>query len=269
MASARPIRGLILDIDGTLFQAGQAIPGAAETVAALRRGGLAAVFVTNALEDSGWQAERLSRAGIPAEAADVITAPQALIQVLGREMPGAAVFPIGQPALSEALIRAGFRLCSDPDQIEVVIASYDPDFDYRKLVTGFRALKNGARFLATNADPTVIGPDGETPDAGAVIGALEGCSGRKLEAVTGKPSPIMLEAALARLSLPGEACLIVGDGLATDIRMGWDFQVATALVLSGVTRRDHLYDTEIRPDAILDSILDLPSWLGGDTGRGG
>ncbi|MEM4725049.1 MAG: HAD hydrolase-like protein, partial [Candidatus Hadarchaeum sp.] len=187
-------------------------------------------------------------------------APLVLQRYLKQHMPDAVVFAIGEPELSEELA-ADFRLSEDPDEITVVIASFDPTFDYRKLNIAFHALRRGARFLATNTDATCPLDDDEIPDAAAVIGALEGCSGRKLELVTGKPSPLVAEAALERLGKPASQCLIVGDGLATDIVMGHHVGMTTVLVLTGVTSQADLAHAPIQPDHVLRSLADLPALL--------
>jgi NagD protein len=158
----------------------------------------------------------------------------------------------------EELTAAGLCLSNAPEEIEVVVASFDRTFDYHKLNIGFQALRRGARFLATNADRTCPVEGGEIPDAGAVIGALEGCSNRQVELVVGKPSPLIMEIALERLGLPADACLMVGDRLETDIAMGRRVGMSTALVLSGVTRREDLAHSSIQPDYVLESIAELP-----------
>jgi ribonucleotide monophosphatase NagD (HAD superfamily) len=100
---------------------------------------------------------------------------------------------------------------------------------------------------------------GEIPDCAAVIGAIEGCTGHPVEAVVGKPSPLMLEVALDRLGLTPAECLMVGDRLETDILMGQRAGVRTALVLTGVTRRADLASRPpgARPDYVLDALDDL------------
>jgi NagD protein len=175
-------------------------------------------------------------------------------------MPGATVFAIGERPLLEELA-ASFRLSEDPDEIEVVVASFDRTFDYHKLNIGFQALRRGARFWATNADATCPVAGGEIPDAGAVIGALEGCSKRKVEVVVGKPSPIIVEVALERLGLPASECLMVGDRVETDTLMGHRAGMITALVLTGVTRRADLAHAPAQPDYVLESIAEVPKLL--------
>jgi len=257
--------GIILDLDGTVYRGGRLIPGAAEAVEELRRRGHPLVFVTNALESSDYLAARLARFGVSAEPDEVVNASSVLVRYLGRHIPNATVFPISDPPLVEAL-GAHFQLSQDPEQIDVVVASCDCTFDYHKLNIGFQALQRGARFLAANADPTWPAPGGELPDAGAIIGALEGCTGRQLELVAGKPSPLASEAALERLGRPAHECWLVGDSLKTDIEMGHQAGMTTVLVLTGVTRPADLARAPVRPDYVLESIAELPQLLAAQAG---
>jgi ribonucleotide monophosphatase NagD (HAD superfamily) len=111
--------------------------------------------------------------------------------------------------------------------------------------------------LATNPDRTCPTEAGEVPDAAGMIGAVEGVTNRRVEVVVGKPSRIMLDVALERLALPASACLMVGDRLETDVTMGRAAGMPTALVLTGVTRREDLASAPVRPDYVLESIRDL------------
>ncbi len=258
----RRYQGYILDLDGTTYLGERVIPGAPEIIAQLRQQGCGVVFLSNKpLERRQAYAEKLTRLGIPTSPGEVINSSLVMARYLAHEMAGVTVFAIGEPPLLEELTAVGLRLSETPEQIEVVIASFDRTFDYRKLNIGFQALRRGAHFLATNPDRTCPVEGGEIPDAGAVIGALEGCSGRKVELVAGKPSPLIMEAALERLGLPADACLMVGDRLETDIVMGRRVGMTTALVLSGVTKREDLSRSSIQPDYVLESIADLSRLL--------
>jgi HAD superfamily hydrolase (TIGR01450 family) len=250
-------RGIILDLDGTVYRGEQLIPGARESVEWLRKREHPLVFVTNAIETLAEHVDKLAGLGLPARPEEIINAPLVLIRHLSRVMPNAVVFPISDPPLREQLA-PHFRLSENPDEIDVVIASTDRAFDYRKLNIGFQALKRGARFWATNADPTWPQAGGEIPDVGAIIGALEGCSLRKVELVTGKPSHLVVEAALERLRRAAGECIIVGDSLASDIEMGCQAGMTTVLVLTGVTQRADLDHASVRPNHILDSIAEVP-----------
>jgi HAD superfamily hydrolase (TIGR01450 family) len=252
--------GLILDLDGTIYLGDEPIPGAPETVTWLQREGYPVVFATNNLEHRREMTARLLRMGVIVQEDDILHAPLAVRFLLEQEVPGAKLFVIGLPCLREQLAET-FALTDDPEQAQAVVVSFDDSFGFQQLVTAFRALRRGARFFATNADPTWPTPQGELPDSGALIAALEVCSGRRLEAIAGKPSPWIGRAALARLRLRPQDTWIVGDSLATDMGMGRELGLTTALVLTGVTNRSALQDSPWQPSYTLESLSDLPSLL--------
>lgn len=248
--------GIILDIDGTVLRGDQMIPGARQTIDALRFQGHPLLFITNALESPAEQVDRLAQVKIDANPDEIITAPLLLKRYLRDHMPEAIIFVIGDPPLPE-MLSAEYRLSENPKEIDAVIVSCDRNFNFHKLNIGFQALRRGARYLAVNADATCPLPDGEIPDAGAVIGALRGCSKRSPELVFGKPSPLIAEAALKRLNRSAEECLIVGDSLESDMLMGHQAGMRTALVLSGVTPRDDLAQALVQPDYVLEILVEV------------
>ena len=251
--------GIIFDLDGTVYLGDRLIPGARETIEWLRRHEHPIVFVSNKpLQSRADYAAKLSRLGVPTHPDEVINSSLVLVRYLSREMPGATVYAVGEPPLLEELADARFGISEAPDEIEVVVASFDRTFNYRKLNIAYQALRRGARFFATNADATCPVEGGEIPDAGAVIGALEGCSKRKVDLVVGKPSPLIVEVALEQLGRQAIECLMVGDRVETDILMGQRAGMTTALVLTGVTRREDLAGAPVQPDHVLESIAEVP-----------
>ncbi len=252
--------GLLLDLDGTLFIGTEWIPGARQALQRLQRRGHPVVYVSNTLDWPEDIAARLNEAGLPTSIDDILHVPRVLIDYLRQQHPGAAVYVIGERSLIDQM-RPHVRLSLDPAEIEVVVASADLAFDFSKLTVAFLALRRGARLIATNTDATWPGPSGLVPDTGAILGAIEGCTGRRPEAVVGKPSRWMAQAALHRLGLPPEKAWVVGDSLGTDVRMGKESGMTTALVLTGVTSRHDLPGANPRPDHVLDSFADLPDLL--------
>jgi NagD protein len=257
---------LLIDLDGTVCLGESLIPGAAEAVGELRRRGHPILFASNTLEHAADFAARLGRQGIPTLPDDILHVPWVLAGYLRQHAPDAAVFAIGERSLVEQLAPL-FCISENPEEIGVVVASSDLAFDFNKLNTAFQALRRGARFIATNLDPTWPGPNGELPDAGAVIGALEGCSGRRLEAVVGKPSAYFAETALQRLGLSARETWVVGDSLTSDIAMGRELGMTTVIVLTGVTHIADLASSPIQPDYVIESIADLPGLLDGHATR--
>ena len=250
--------GYILDMDGTVYLGDALLPGARRTIEALRATGPRVVFLSNKpLQTRADYATKLTLLGIPTAPDEVINSSWVLARWLEREAPGAALFVVGEPPLLAELRAAGFRLTEQPDEIQFVVASFDRTFDYRKLQIAFDAVRAGARFIATNADRYCPTPTGGLPDAAAVIGAIEGCTGRQVEVIVGKPSPITARAILDRLQLAAAECIIVGDRLETDIRMGREAGMATAVVLTGVTTPESLAASDIQPDYVLHRLDEL------------
>ena len=255
------VRGVILDLDGTVYRGEKLLPGARQSIHWLKEHSFPLVYISNKpLERRVDYAEKLTWLGIPTKPEEVIHSSLALVNYLQRAMPNSVIYAIGEGPLLDEL-RTSFRLSDNIDEIDVVVASFDRSFNYHKLNIGFQAIKRGARFFATNADVTCPVADGEIPDAGAVIAALEACSGKKVELVAGKPSSLIIEMALKKLNLPASSCIVIGDRLETDILMGQRTGTATALVMTGVTSKDDLDAVTPKPDFVLNNLADLPAIL--------
>jgi len=251
--------GYILDLDGTVYLGERLIPGAREAVARLRAAGRPVVFLSNKpLEPRGNYAAKLTRLGIATPPEDVINSTQALMHYLREHHPGAGLWVIGEQALRDELRNEGFRLVARVEEIEIVVAAFDRTLDYAKLNVAHQALVRGARFYATNADRTCPIDGGELPDCAGVIAFLEATTGRRIELIAGKPSRHILDAAIARLGVSAVRCLMVGDRLATDIAMGHEAGIDTALVLTGVTTREALAASPVQPTHVLASVADVP-----------
>jgi phosphoglycolate/pyridoxal phosphate phosphatase family enzyme len=258
MTVDRTFSGYIFDLDGTVYLGDALLPGARYAVETLREMGSRVVFLSNKpLETRADYAAKLTRLGVPTSPDEVINSSWVMARWLAREAPGAALFVIGERPLLDELREAGFRLTEEPGEIDFVVASFDRTFAYHKLQVAFDAIRAGARFVATNADRYCPIPGGGLPDAAATIGAIEGCTGKRVEVVVGKPSPITVRAILDQLKLPASECIIVGDRLETDMRMGLEAGMATAIVLTGVTTPELLAASDIQPDYVLHRLDEL------------
>jgi arabinose operon protein AraL len=257
---ALPHRGWLFDLDGTVYLGEILIPGAAETIAALRADGRRVAFLSNKpLSTRAGYAGKLTRLGIPTTADEVVNSSIVLARHLRRLDPGAPVFVIGEAPLIGELRDHGFEVRDDADVRWVVIA-FDRTFDYAKLNTALQAVRrHGARLIATNPDRTCPVEGGEIPDCAGMIAAVEAVTSKRVEAVVGKPSPIILEVALEGLGVSAPECVIVGDRLETDIVMGKSLGLTTVLVLTGVTRRDDPHIGDVAPDLVVSSIRALLS----------
>ena len=252
-----PYRGWLFDLDGTVYLGERLIPGAAEAVAALREAGRRVAFLSNKpLQTRADYAAKLSRLGVPAAADDVINSSLVLARHLRGLDPGAAVFVIGEPPMIAEMRAHGFEVRED-ERVRWVVIAFDRTFSYAKLNTALQAVRRGARLIATNPDRTCPVEGGEIPDCAGMIAAVEAVTGHTVEAVVGKPSPIILEVALATLGVRADETVIVGDRIETDITMGKRLGLATILVLSGITRADDSRIAALAPDHVIGSIAEL------------
>lgn len=256
--SALHFWGYIFDLDGTIYLGEKLIPGAGETIERIKSLSKKIIYLSNKpLQTREDYAAKLTRLGIPTRAEEVINSSLVMARWLSGEAPGATIYVIGEAPLIQELVRAGFRISEKAGEIQYVIASFDRTFDYRKLNIALQAIKRGAHFVATNPDRTCPVEGGEIPDCAAMIGAVEGTTGKKVETVVGKPSDIMIRVAVDYMGLRPQDCVLVGDRLETDMVMGKKAGMAAALVLTGVTTRESLKNSDIQPDYVWESVAEI------------
>ena len=219
------------DLDGVIWRGDTPIPGSADGIEQLRAAGRRVVFTTNnsSLRVADY-VERLARFGIPVTPDDVCTSAQAAAALVAKDLaPGSSVLACAGPGVVEALEARGLRVVSG-GPVEAVVVGFHRDFDFDGLTRASDAARNGARFVATNLDPTYPIDGGLVPGAGALAAAVATAAGRAPE-VAGKPELPMADLVRSRY---GPVGLVVGDRPTTDgafaAALGWPF----ALVLSGV-----------------------------------
>ena len=253
-----PHRGWLFDLDGTIYLGDTLIPGADVTIAALRAAGRRVLFLSNKpLETRDDYARKLTHLGIPADAGDVLNSSLVLARHLATLDPGAPVFVIGEPPLIGELTTQGFEVRRD-HHVRWVVIAFDRTFDYAKLNVALQAVRrSNARLIATNPDRTCPTGDGEIPDCAGMIAAVEAVTNRRVEAIVGKPSPIILDVALRALGVTAADAVIVGDRLETDMIMGTRLGLVSVLVLTGVTAAGDPRIAEIGPDLVLPSVREL------------
>jgi HAD superfamily hydrolase (TIGR01450 family) len=253
-------QGYVFDLDGTVYLGDELLPGAGRLLNRLRELGRRVAFVSNnPTRDPEMYVDKLRRLGVEASVPEVLNTVVTMTRWLSRHHPDATVFPIAEEPLCRALADAGIRMSDRPEEIDIVVASYDRGFDYRKLQIAFDAIwfHRRARLVTTNPDRYCPFPGGRgEPDAGAIVAAIEACTGATCEVNAGKPDPLMLEAAMDLLGLDVGDCVLVGDRLSTDIRMARAAGMASALVLTGDTTAEALAAAPPgdRPTWVLDRV---------------
>ncbi len=240
----------VIDLDGVVWLGPEPVAGSAEAVARLRAAGNQVVFVTNNAGATVADVEaKLAGMGIEAEGA-VITSAQAAASVLD---PGSTVYPLAGPGVIEALEARGVTVRPE-GPVDAVVVGFHHDFDYDKLCRAHRAVWQGARLIATNADPTYPTSDGPIPGAGSILAALVTAAGVEPE-VAGKPHPPI--AALVREVIGDGPHMLVGDRPSTDGLLAAELGVRFGLVLSGSTDAEDLEGEELAPDRIADDLAAL------------
>lgn len=256
----------IFDMDGTIYLGDQLLPGAQRMIEELRHQNRIVRFLSNnPTKDPEQYVEKLKKLGIEVDKSDIANTVVTTVGWLKHHYPEAVVFPIAEQPLINALHKAGIRISDDPTKIDIVIASYDRTFDYRKLQIAFDAIwfEKRAFLIATNPDRFCPFPGGRgEPDCAAIIAAIEACTGTTCREVIGKPNPIMLEEALG--DTKAEKVIMVGDRLSTDIAMAGACQIDSAMPLTGEST---VSDVEavpeaLRPTYVLDRVDRLiPQYL--------
>jgi len=258
-------KGFIFDLDGTVYLSDQLIPDADRVIRLIRESGRKVVFLSNKpIQTREDYASKLTRLGISTQPDEVINSTFVMTNYLKNIAPQARLFVVGETPFIEELRKAGFKITDEPREIDYVVVAFDRTFDYGKLNTAFQAIKLGAHFVATNPDRTCPVEGGEIPDCAGMIAAIEAVTDKRVEAIVGKPSPIMIQAALDVLRLRPSDCILIGDRIETDIKMGKDSGIATGIVLTGVTDEKMLEavrHTSGQPDFVFQGIADVENLL--------
>jgi len=252
--------GYVFDLDGTIYLGDELLPGAERLILKLRELGKRVIFLSNnPTKDPEMYAKKLTDLGLETPTDEIVNTVVTMTQWLLQNHPDATVYPISEEPLKNSLREAGIEMSENPEEIDIVIASYDRGFEYRKLQIAFDAIwfHKRARLVTTNPDRYCPFPGGRgEPDAAAIVGAIEGCTGAKCEVNVGKPDPIMLETIMGVVGLDAEDCVMTGDRLYTEIRMALDAGMPSAVVLTGETTAGDLdgESEENLPDYVLDRI---------------
>ena len=257
-APERLFDGYLFDLDGTVYLGDELLPEAKETLGELKARSNVVYLTNKPLETPADYAAKLTRLGVETRPEEVISSTDSLLLYLERHAPEARLFVVGEQPLIRLLSLAGYEVAQDASGVDVVVVSFDRTFDYRKLKVSFDAVRGGARIVATNPDAYCPTPDGGgLPDCAAMLAAIEASTGARAEAIVGKPAPHMAAALLDRLGVPARATLLVGDRLATDVRMANEAGMISALVLTGATGLEEAIGSSDRPDYVIEHLGDL------------
>jgi NagD protein len=248
-------QNILMDMDGVLVRGRTAIPGAAEFIAQLNARAVPYLVLTNnPLYTPRDLAHRLHTTELAVPEERIFTSAIATARFLQAQHPHGKAFVIGESGLTDAIHR-----------IDYVITDHDPDYvvlgethgyNLTHITKAIRLIMAGARFVATNPDPSGPSEEGIVPACGAMAALIEKASG-VAPFFVGKPNPLMMRSALNYLGVHSEDTVMIGDRMDTDIITGVNSGMETILVLTGVTRADEVNRFPYRPNEVVDSIAQV------------
>lgn len=250
----------VFDMDGTIYLGDHFLPGAKRLIEELRRRDIPVRFLSNnPTKDPDQYVAKLHKLGLPTPIDEIANTVVTMTRWLKENKPGAVVFPIAEEPLVRAFEEAGIPMSDDPEKIDIVVASYDRTFDYRKLQIAFDAIwfRKRAILVATNPDRFCPFPGGRgEPDCASIIAAIEACTQTKCQMVVGKPNPVMLQAALGDTDVDPRQSVMVGDRIMTDIQMAVNTGMFSAMPLTGESTLEEALalDESQRPTHVLDRV---------------
>ena len=255
MNERQPAECWLTDMDGVLVHEGVPVPGAQDFIQALEKSGKRYLVLTNnSIYTPRDLHARLRVSGIDVPAEAIWTSALATAQFLDSQRPGGTAYVIGEAGLTTALHEIGYVLTdSAPDY---VVLGETRSYSFTAITRAIRLVEAGARFLATNPDPTGPSVEGSLPATGSVAALITRATGVEPYFV-GKPNPLMMRSALNTVGGHSESTAMIGDRMDTDIVSGMEAGLETVLVLTGVTTRAMIDRFPFRPSRVVDSIADL------------
>jgi len=274
---------LLVDLDGVVYRGSEPIPGVAAVLTARAAAGDDIVYVTNnSMHYRADYVSRLTELGAPVSADRIVSAPRATALYLREKEPAVRrVLTVGASGLDRELRDEGFDVVTSGYAAErmahegidgvgaagrpdAVVAGVDPQLTYLRIAAAADCVRAGARFIATNRDPTYPTERWIRPGAGSVIAAIEVASGREA-LVIGKPEPLLMEEAAHAVGRDPREAIVIGDGIVTDLAAARAVGARTILMLTGVTTRaaaDAIPESE-RPLAVAEDAAALDLLLAG------
>jgi NagD protein len=250
------MKNFLIDMDGVLVEGKTIIPGADKFIDKLKKQNRKFLVLTNnPLYTPRDLAHRLQEAGIDIEETQIFTSALATAAFLHNQRPDGKAFVLGESGLTEAIHNIGYIITDiNPDY---VVLGETMAYDFQGIKKAIRLIYNsGARFIATNPDPSGPSEGGIVPARGAMAALIESASGVS-PLFIGKPNALMMRTALNYLNVHSEETIMIGDRMDTDIVAGVTSGMETVLVLSGVTKKEDIDRYPYVPTYIKKSVAEI------------
>ncbi len=248
-------RNFLIDMDGVLVRGNTVIPGAQDFIGRLlEQEARFLVLTNNPLFTPGDLSHRLRIIGLDISPEHIFTSAMATARFLQTQSERSTAYVVGESGLTSEIHRAGYVITDhNPDY---VVLGETHAYNFEAITKAIRLVAGGARFIATNPDPSGPAEGGIVPACGAMAALIERATGRAPFFV-GKPNPLMMRSALNHLGVHSETAVMIGDRMDTDIIAGVQAGMETILVLTGVTRRADIEPFPYQPGRIVESLTDI------------
>jgi len=254
------IRAVLLDMDGVVYVGDRPLPGVQDFLDHMEATGRRWLCVTNNSSKTPDQfVEKLTHMNVRAQEENVLGSSQATAHWMAQQFPERGkVVMVGQEGLQVALEGAGFELTDQALEADFVVAGIDFGLTYEAVAEATLAIRNGARFIGTNADPSFPSERGQVPGAGSILALISAATDGTQPQVIGKPNPGMFHQAMQQLGVGPHETMMIGDRYDTDIAGAIELGMTTVGVLTGVTTSEMFAAADPPPDLV---IADLPALL--------
>ena len=253
--TTEPPKSYLIDMDGVLVSGRTIIPGADRFIERLKAHGVEYLVLTNnSMHTPRDLAHRLQAVGLDIPAERIFTSAMATAHFLHSQKPNGTAFVIGESGLTEAIHSVGYIITDHAPDYVVLGETYS--YNLALITRAIRLVADGARFIATNPDPSGPSEGGLVPACGAMAALIETASGVSPFFI-GKPNPLMMRSALNYLDVHSENTVMIGDRMETDIVAGVESGIETILVLSGVTHREDVARYPYQPTRIVESVAEI------------
>ena len=249
-----------LDMDGTVYLGDNWIPGACEFLQKIKETGRKYVFMTNNSSKSRKDyIKKLEAMGLPVTGGELVTSGEATIRYIKINFQGKRVFLMGNASLAREFSEEGIAL--DDKTPELVVTAFDTSLTYEKLCMVCDFIRAGLPFIATHPDFNCPTPAGYIPDIGSFHALIEASTGRRPDAVIGKPNREIIDCMLEKSGTGASCTAVTGDRLYTDVAAGVNSGLTGILVLSGEATLKDVEESDVKPHLIFDSVRDIIPFL--------
>lgn len=251
--------GFFFDCDGVLWEEDRLLPGAFDLLTYLNEHQKKIAFLSNNSTKSVKQyIKKFQSFNLPVTENQVMTSSLVTLEYVTRKnYKNKIIYVIGEQGLKDTFLEHDFIVVPEDTELEkvdAVIVGMDRDFTYQKLSLGSKFCLNGADFIGTNPDPLFPIPNGFSPGAGSMIGALQGALGYPPEKICGKPDPLMAQITLTKLGLSPENTIFVGDRVITDMKLASNAHLKPVLVKTGFGAHEYQKYPTFSYFAVIDSL---------------